>query len=213
MNTTTSGSEDVPNKGDSKHVRPWKDLESWEQYGIQQRYQTRTPSSFARSEKPEERAWYRKGQNEGWTGEFEFKRKLEKLPWKSQEAWNQFGEEHHYHTRSQNSLAKSEQPEERAWYYKGLREEWTKDFEFRPGNIGVPYQTEEAWTQHGIQHAFHGGTQSNLARSEKPEERSWYLKGQREGWLRTFSFGALPKDQKPAENPQDHRDEGLEQRV
>ena len=55
--------------------------------------------------------------------------------WQEKEDWENFGLEN-YRGRNPNSLKRSDNPEERAWYYKGQRKEWLKYFPFEK-KIGV----------------------------------------------------------------------------
>jgi hypothetical protein len=49
--------------------------------------------------------------------------------WQEKEDWEGFGL-NNYRGRNPNSLKRSDDPEERAWYYKGQRKEWLEYFPF-----------------------------------------------------------------------------------
>lgn len=44
------------------------------------------------------------------------------------------------------------------------------------------------WQQYGISVGYEGRNPSSLANSKLKEERSWYIKGLRKGWLKDFDF-------------------------
>ncbi|MAE49670.1 hypothetical protein CMI48_02465 [Candidatus Pacearchaeota archaeon] len=52
----------------------------------------------------------------------------------------------------------------------------------------TPWQTEEQWIQHGLDHCYNESNPSSLEKSKNKTERSWYSKGQREKWINKLNF-------------------------
>ena len=112
---------------------------------------------------------------------------MNKTPWQTEEEWRGFGLEH-YNGRNPTSLARSDDPKERSWYSRGSREGWIKNFLFeRQRKDKTLWVTKDEWREFGFEN-YKDRTTTSLQYSKNPEERSWYSKGRREGWLKGLSF-------------------------
>jgi len=54
---------------------PWRDFESWKDYGIEHGYNERNKTSLQKSRNKQERSWYFNGYRKGWNNEFDFNSK------------------------------------------------------------------------------------------------------------------------------------------
>ena len=104
----------------------WENEEDWKQYGLEMKYNKRNPTSLRQSE--EERSWLYRGAHKKWVANFPFQRKFRKTSWRNFEEWKQYGLDKSYNERNPSSLSKSEDKEERGWYFKGSWTGWLKDF-------------------------------------------------------------------------------------
>ena len=168
----------------------WLDYESWKEYGLNNSYNEKNPKSLIRSKNKTERSWYVKGQKKGWLENFGFKKKfLYTFKDFSFEEWRKYGLDHGYYERNPSSLSKSKNKMERSWYGKGIREKWLGKFEFkRKYSDCSDWQTCEDWKEYGLTHMYNERNPFSLSESKNKEERSWYTKGQRRGWLENFGF-------------------------
>jgi hypothetical protein len=55
----------------------------------------------------------------------------------------------------------------------------------------VPWQTFEKWNNYGLENRYDEINPNIIKRSKKKIERSWYAKGIREGWTKTFKFAKI----------------------
>jgi hypothetical protein len=112
-----------------------------------------------------------------------------KARWKTDEEWMKYGIENNYQERNPKSFYKSNDSEERSWYRRGIYKGWLKDFPFKKiRECKSPWQTIEEWREEGYKNDYFGRNPNNLKKSEDKGERSWYARGNGEGWLKDFPF-------------------------
>jgi len=109
-----------------------------------------------------------------------------KSKWQDFESWRDYGTEGEYDQRNANSLRKSENGEERVWYNRGSKMKWAARFDF--SRKRDHWQTFEDWGDHGVELGYDERSRKNLQESEDKEERSWYIKGDKQRWLTRFDF-------------------------
>ena len=119
-----------------------QNYDEWKQYGIEHGFDKRNPASLSRSKNKTERSWYVKSMKEKWIKNFEFKRLRFHNLFRNCKKWREFGLKNNYNERNPSSLAESKNKTERSWYYKGIKEEWIKDFEFRRKHVKDGYWKE-----------------------------------------------------------------------
>ncbi len=171
----------------------WPDAVTWKTYGIEQGYDKRNPNSLEKSKDGEERSWYRKGKYEGWAVDFSFSVLKELAPWKNYKEWKQWGMKNKYNKINSSNLRESEDKKERTWYRKGRREGWLSDFSFqRLRDMKSPWQTYEEWEEYGLNNGYGERSPMDL-RNKRKNERSWYSKGGKNGWLRNFPFNRIKR--------------------
>ena len=170
----------------------WTTFEEWSNYGLQERYNHYQPAYFPMSKNKMERSWYNRGKDMKWTNQFDFKRKFKKVPWKAEEEWKKFGLERGYDKKNPISLKNSRDKTERSWYNKGNSVKWLKNFTFDfARNDRHPYKDLESWINFGIRQGYEKISPTKLARSKNKTRRSWYSKGNDEGWIKRFNFNRL----------------------
>lgn len=173
-----------------------KTYEKWREYGINHGYDSRSPNSLMYSEEINERAWYSKGKRKKW--EFNFNLRYtptnqEIVQLKTETEWVNYGIMHGYENRRSTTLAKSRIASEKAWYHKGIRNNWNFNFKNKrkvsKSNIEIrSLKSKEEWIEYGIDHCYEKINPKSLERSEDPKDRAWYKKGLRKLWVQEFPF-------------------------
>jgi hypothetical protein len=119
--------------------------------------------------------------------------------WQTEEEWTQFGLDNKYGEKSCNEIRGSKNPEERSWYNRGKRikdgneKSIVRSFPFVRKRIDGEWQTEEEWTQFGLDNGYNRRNPSELENGDN-EERSWYVRGMRikdedgESVVKSFPF-------------------------
>ena len=170
----------------------WSTLKTWKQYGIKHGFDERNPSSFRINGNLEERAWYGKGVRKKWLNrfEFEFAKTDASSNWQNLKTWKQYGIEQGFDERNPSSIVTSDNSEERAWYGRGVRKKWLPKFQFerKYTSTSSNWQNLKTWKQYGIEQGFDERNPSSLSKSDSPEERSWYYRGNKQKWLTQFPF-------------------------
>lgn len=113
-----------------------------------------------------------------------------KSPWKTKKEWIDYGSKKGYKDRESGSLEKSEDKYERAWYNKGSRNKWLRDFKFNR-IYKFPWKTEQEWIDYGIQKGYDHRNYCSLSDSNDSVERSWIIKGTRKKWISRFNFNNI----------------------
>lgn len=108
---------------------------------------------------------------------------VKKAKFQTKEEWIEYGLKKGYDKKEQKYLRNSDDTREKAWYYKGSREKWVKEFEFNN-----KYKTKKEWIKYGIQRGYENKNSHSFISSEIITERSWYNKGSRNKWLSSFNF-------------------------
>ena len=109
--------------------------------------------------------------------------------WQDPESWKQHGVEQGYEERNPKSLYDSKVLDEKAWYCKGLREKWLRDFNFI--RKSEKWKDPEEWKQHGIDQGYEQRNPYSLGNSKDNKERAWYNKGAQKKWLLNFPFARI----------------------
>jgi hypothetical protein len=115
----------------------WKTKEEWIEYGVNNGYCEINPTSLQKSENKDESAWYRKGNTSKWLRDFDFARKRADFLWNSKDEWVTYGLENGFNEKIRVSLLRSSDKVIRAWYKKGSRNGWIKNFEFINNKSGI----------------------------------------------------------------------------
>ncbi len=110
--------------------------------------------------------------------------------WQTYESWRRYGLDNGYNERNSTSLNNSLEKDETSWYNKGRRKKWTKKFRFnnKLKRARISIKTFKEWKEYGLENGFNKRNVRGLAISEYKNERYWYKKGQKEGWLKNFNF-------------------------
>ncbi len=170
-------------------------FKQWKQYGIEMGYNNKNAASV--DENPEGKHWYYRGSVKGWLQKFRFNRKLETsgLVFNDSDEWKQYGVKTGYVGRTPTSLSNSSDIKERAWYQKGQKNDWLEEFEFKRKGTGL--DTLKSWKQYGIEQGYNSRNSKSISKSTNDDERSWYIKGAQEKWLRNFKFQRIKGGNKP----------------
>ncbi len=166
----------------------WPDFKKWEQYGVNNGFDKKSPTEINDSKKKKDRVWFKKGQRAGWISDFDFKRKRIEGQWKDAQTWISDGNARGYDSKGPKELADSKDKYERSWYNKGQRKDWVKDFNFNRQCVPVTWQTQESWKQYGVDRGYEDRVCHTLRKSKDFQERSWLTKGEREKWIDHFQF-------------------------
>lgn len=173
---------------------PWKTKEEWIEYGIKMEYDSRNPMSLYKSDDKTEKTWYGRGYHKKWIGDFNFNRKVNNRfsKIKTKEQWIQYGIDSGYQERYPTTLARSDEPDEKSWYWKGSRNKWLSDFKFNGQDEEVievlGLDTKKQWINYGKENGYEKTNPRSLSKSKDKKERVWYRKGMENSWLDSFNF-------------------------
>lgn len=164
------------------------DYENWNKIGFENGYDQRNPYSLNRSKSKIERRWYSRGLTQKWLSFFPFKRKKRETAFQGFEEWEQYGIEMNYNERNPASLNRNGNKTEVYWYKKGSDMGWLDKFSFKRLNESpsVSFNSFAEWKQYGNDNNYQARSPSNLNSSNNINDRSWYVKGCREGWIKDF---------------------------
>lgn len=172
-----------------KNKSKWLDYESWREYGLNKGYDNRNSTSLKKSKNKVERGWYNHGHYKKWLKNFEFNPiRDKKFSFSNFKEWEQYGINNGLNKKYQNEILKSKNKNYRSWCKKGSKSGWIRKFEFQENPNKVLWQDYESWNNYGLEHRFNERSIISLRDSKDNIEKSWYSKGQREGWSKKFRF-------------------------
>jgi len=116
---------------------------------------------------------------------------MEASPWPTYKSWHEYGIENDYDKRNPKSLERSPERLEKAWYKRGNRKIWLKNFPFARECIDADglWSDYPKWERFGYASGYDKRTVNSLAHGNKIE-KSWYWRGTGKGrtWHRKFPF-------------------------
>ncbi len=117
------------------------------------------------------------------------KRKARSI-WPDFKTWKKEGLKRKYNAVSPGDLFAGN-INQRAWYQRGRKQGWIRDFIFynrKYQKSSVTFNNLIEWKDFGIKNNYSSIALRQLAFGSSVEQRSWYSKGRREGWLTRFPF-------------------------
>jgi hypothetical protein len=163
---------------------PWKEFNQWKDHGVAQGYDGQNSMSVCKSK--EGKSWYTKGIREGWIGDFTFSKLAEMF--QDLDSWRSYGTKKGYDLLGHGDFKVSKNPDQRRWYNKGVGEGWLRLFNLKrkQQRSQFSFEDQETWKEHGFERQFYTRNPESLRLSQNPNERYWFNKGRREGWLEDF---------------------------
>lgn len=105
----------------------WSSFNEWREEGRRNFYFEQTPSSLLKSGNPS-KAWYLKGWKMGWKNKIKFNTTHGRFS--TLDEWHDYGIKRKYNQKSTTEMMKSEDENDRKWYYRGNNQRWIADFPF-----------------------------------------------------------------------------------